>query len=57
TVDYEEYAFGEVRFKALKNSMPDRADKLAKMAAKFNHRRYWTYKQMASLDYTDLAKK
>ncbi|MCP4608746.1 MAG: pyruvate:ferredoxin (flavodoxin) oxidoreductase, partial [Planctomycetes bacterium] len=42
TVDYEEYAFGEVRFKALKNSMPDRADKLAKMAAKFNHRRYWT---------------
>ncbi len=57
SIPYADYAFEEVRFRTLMSSHPDRAKNLASMATEFNNRRYWMYKQMASLDFSDLAKK
>ncbi len=57
SIPYADYAFEEVRFRTLMSSHPDRAKDLANMATEFNNRRYWMYKQMASLDYSELAKK
>jgi pyruvate-ferredoxin/flavodoxin oxidoreductase len=56
TIPYADYAFEEVRFRTLKANMPERANKLAEMAAEFNNRRYWLYKQMASLDFSEFKK-
>jgi len=56
SVPYEEYAFEEVRFRTLKAAMPERADELAKMATEFNKRRYWQYKRLAELDFSEFLK-
>ena len=57
SIPYEEYAMGEVRFKTLMSSMPDRAKALAKQAQEQVTRRYKHYKQLETLDYSDFAEK
>jgi pyruvate-ferredoxin/flavodoxin oxidoreductase len=52
SIDYADYAYGEVRFRTLKASMPERADYLLKQAQKDAIRRYNFYKQLASIDYS-----
>jgi len=57
SVPYEEYAMGEVRFRTLMASMPDRAKALAKQAQEQVTRRYKYYKQLESLDFSELVPK
>jgi len=55
SIPYEEYAMGEVRFKTLMGSMPDRAKVLAKQAQEQVTRKYKYYKQLESLDYSEIT--
>jgi len=55
SMPYEEYARGEVRFRTLMSSMPDRARELLEYAQQIVNRRYKHYKQLAALDYSEYA--
>jgi pyruvate-ferredoxin/flavodoxin oxidoreductase len=57
SISYADYAYGEVRFRTLKASMPERSDKLIRMAQEDAVRRYNLYKQMAAMDYSFMIKK
>jgi pyruvate-ferredoxin/flavodoxin oxidoreductase len=56
SMSYEEYADGEIRFRTLKSSMPERANELITKAQEQVYRKYKYYKQLASLDFSDFAK-
>ncbi len=57
SIDYAEYAYGEVRFRTLKSSKPERAATLLKQAQKDAFRRYNLYKQMAAMDFSHIYEK
>jgi pyruvate-ferredoxin/flavodoxin oxidoreductase len=57
SISYADYALGEVRFRTLKASMPERSDELIRMAQEDAVRRYNIYKQMAAIDYSFMIKK
>jgi len=57
SIPYSEYAYGEVRFRTLKASMPERAEQLIKFAQDEAYRRYNIYKQMAEMDYSKIFEK
>jgi pyruvate-ferredoxin/flavodoxin oxidoreductase len=57
TISYKDYALGEVRFRTLMSSMPERAEKLLAVAQEDAYKRYNLYKQMASMDYSNILKK
>jgi len=54
SIDYADYAYGETRFRTLKSSMPERAEKLIKLAQKDATKRYNFYKQMAAIDLSKI---
>ena len=54
SIDYSEYAYGEVRFRTLKASMPERAEKLIKQAQIDAYRRYNYYKMLSEMDFSDI---
>ncbi|HHY43103.1 MAG TPA: pyruvate:ferredoxin (flavodoxin) oxidoreductase [Thermoanaerobacterales bacterium] len=47
TADFKEFLMGEVRYSALKNTFPDRAEELFEKAAKDAQERYEAYKRLA----------
>ncbi|MCD6502103.1 pyruvate:ferredoxin (flavodoxin) oxidoreductase, partial [bacterium] len=52
SIPIEEYMYGEVRYRVLKTTMPERAAKLAKLA-QFDVDRKWNlYKQLSEMDYS-----
>ncbi len=51
----EEYMYQETRFRMLKQSDPERAEWLLKMAEKDAVARWNQYKQMAAMDYSYAA--
>jgi pyruvate-ferredoxin/flavodoxin oxidoreductase len=57
SIPYEDYALGEVRFKTLMASMPERSQQLLKIAQDDAYRRYNLYKQMAAMDFSQIFKK
>jgi len=57
SISYKDYALGEVRFRTLVSSMPERAEQLLKIAQEDAYKRYNLYKQMASLDYSKIIEK
>ncbi len=57
TITYKDYALGEVRFRTLVSSMPERAEQLLKTAQEDAYKRYNIYKQLASLDYSKIIEK
>jgi len=57
SIPYADYAFGETRFRTLKSSMPERAEKLIATAQELAARRYLYYKHLASMDYSQFLKK
>ncbi len=52
SIPIEEYMYNEVRFRALRQTHPEIAERLLKEAQKEAIRRWNFYKQMASLDYS-----
>jgi len=54
SISYEEYAYGEVRFRTLKTSMPERAAMLMKQAQADAYRRYNYYKMLSELDFSNI---
>ncbi|MFH1070042.1 MAG: thiamine pyrophosphate-dependent enzyme, partial [Candidatus Glassbacteria bacterium] len=52
TIKVEEYTDGEIRYKSLKSSMPERAKLLSEQAQKFATNRYNYYKALAGLDWS-----
>ncbi|MBD3217981.1 MAG: pyruvate:ferredoxin (flavodoxin) oxidoreductase, partial [candidate division Zixibacteria bacterium] len=52
SISYEEYAYGENRWRSLKASDPDRAARLMKLAQQDANRRWNIYRQMAEMDYS-----
>jgi pyruvate-ferredoxin/flavodoxin oxidoreductase len=57
SISYTDYALGEVRFKTLQSSMPERSDRLLATAQADAIKRYNLYKAMASIDYSNIIKK
>jgi len=57
TLSIEEYMYKEVRFRTLTQSMPDRAERLLKLAEQDATARWNYYKQLAAMDYSWAAKK
>jgi pyruvate-ferredoxin/flavodoxin oxidoreductase len=57
SISYTDYALGEVRFKSLMRSMPERAEQLLKYAQENAYMRYNLYKQLASMDYSKITQK
>lgn len=51
SISYADYAYGEVRFRSLKASMPERAAMLLESTQADAIKRYNFYKQLASIDY------
>lgn len=49
TADFKEFLMGEVRYSALKNTFPEKADELFEKAAKDAEERYETYKKLAEM--------
>ena len=54
TISYADYAYGEVRFRTLKASMPERAARLLKQAQADAYRRYNYYKMLSGLDFSEI---
>ncbi|MEW5925026.1 MAG: thiamine pyrophosphate-dependent enzyme, partial [Candidatus Zixiibacteriota bacterium] len=54
SITYADYAYGEVRFRTLKASMPERAAKLLKQAQADAFRRYNYYKMLSELDFSEI---
>ena len=52
SIDIEEYMYNEVRFRTLRQSMPERADMLLNLAREDAKARWNMYKQMAEMDYS-----
>jgi pyruvate-ferredoxin/flavodoxin oxidoreductase len=52
TISFEEYAYGENRFRTLKGSHPEQAAKLLKLAEKEVASRFRLYQQLAAIDYS-----
>ncbi len=52
SIPYEEYAYGENRWRTLKVSDPERAAMLMKLAQQDANRRWNIYRQMAEMDYS-----
>ncbi len=50
--DIKEYMYNEVRFRTLRQSMPDRAEELLELARADVKARWNKYKQMADMDYS-----
>ncbi len=57
TMSVKDYAYNETRYKMLAKSKPQEAAKLIELAAQDAARRFNTYKQLASLQCGDCAKK
>jgi pyruvate-ferredoxin/flavodoxin oxidoreductase len=53
TMDFEEFAYGENRFRSLKQIDPERAKKLMKLATQDFARKFKMYENMAALQYGD----
>jgi len=54
SISYADYAYGEVRFRTLKASMPERAEKLIKQAQADAYRHYNYYKMLSEMDFSDI---
>lgn len=54
TIGYADYAYGEVRFRTLKASMPERAERLIKQAQADAYRHYNYYKMLSQLDFSKI---
>jgi pyruvate-ferredoxin/flavodoxin oxidoreductase len=54
SISYADYAYGEVRFRTLKSSMPERAEELLRSAQADAIKRYNYYKQLASMDFSKI---
>ena len=54
SISYADYAYGEVRFRTLKASMPERAEKLIKQAQADVYRHYNYYKMLSEMDFSDI---
>ncbi len=52
SIDLEDYIYNEVRYKSLKASMPDRADKLLELAKKDVQEKWKMYQRYANMDYS-----
>jgi pyruvate-ferredoxin/flavodoxin oxidoreductase len=52
SIPYEEYAYGENRWRTLKTSKPERAAMLLKLAQEDATRRWNIYKQLAAMDFS-----
>ncbi|MBN2646137.1 MAG: pyruvate:ferredoxin (flavodoxin) oxidoreductase, partial [Desulfuromonadaceae bacterium] len=50
SISFEDYAYGENRFRVLKKSQPEVADRLMKQASKETAERYDLYKKLAAMD-------
>jgi pyruvate-ferredoxin/flavodoxin oxidoreductase len=57
SISYADYAFGEIRFRTLKTSMPERAERLIRAAQADAIKKYNFYKQLASIDYSKIFDK
>ena len=57
SISYAEYAYNEVRFRTLKESMPERAEQLLKGAQADAVKRYNYYKQLAAIDFSKIYEK
>ncbi|SYZ74112.1 putative 2-oxoacid-flavodoxin fused oxidoreductase:conserved protein; 4Fe-4S cluster binding protein [Candidatus Zixiibacteriota bacterium] len=57
SISYRDYALGEVRFRTLLTSMPERAEMLLKQAQEDAYKRYNLYKQLAAIDYSHMTQK
>ncbi len=55
TLPIKEYMYNEVRFRTLTQSMPDRAERLLKLAQADATARWNYYKQLAEMDYSYLV--
>ena len=55
SIPYEEYAYAENRFRALRKIDPERAAWLLKLAQEDVNMRYRMYEQMAKMDYVEKA--
>ncbi|MEA2063004.1 MAG: 4Fe-4S double cluster binding domain-containing protein, partial [Gemmatimonadota bacterium] len=53
TIKFEDYAYGEIRYRSLKQKTPEHAAELMALAEKSVASRFWYYKQLAALDYSD----
>jgi len=51
SIKVEDFAYGEIRFRTLRQSAPERARMLLEMAEENARSRYQLYKQLASLDF------
>lgn len=52
-IKYEEYAYAENRFRALRKIDPERAARLLKLSQEDVNMRFKMYQQMAEMDYVD----
>ncbi|MCD6526335.1 MAG: hypothetical protein J7K75_05030, partial [Desulfuromonas sp.] len=50
SISFEDYAYGENRFRVLKKSQPEVAEKLMKQATKETSARFDLYKKLAAMD-------
>lgn len=56
TISFEEYAYGENRYRILKKNDPEAAAPLMKKANEWTARRFELYRQMAGISYDDGSK-
>jgi pyruvate-ferredoxin/flavodoxin oxidoreductase len=52
SITVEDYAYGEIRFRTLKQSAPEHAADLMKQAEAYVAQRFRLYKQLAAMDYS-----
>jgi pyruvate-ferredoxin/flavodoxin oxidoreductase len=47
TIPFRDYAYNEIRYRALAQTRPEEAAELLRMAHDMVHEKYWTYEEMA----------